>query len=90
MFYQEVNPRYDREVLNIFSTYISRSNEQRNLIYLPFLLQKYIKNHHDKHVEEKLAIESLPILVRHICKVLDQINRPPKVFFGEKGTRSIP
>ena len=40
------NPRpvYDREPLNIFAYYMSRSEEQKNLIFMPTLLMEYLRN----------------------------------------------
>ena len=86
-FYQQYNPDYDREVLNVFTLYMSRSEEQKHLIYLPFILQTYIERFPDRHVEQELSQEALPTLIRYICKVLDRINKRPKEYFSYKGSR---
>ena len=43
--------KFDREVINVFTAYMSRSVEKKDLIYVPYLLQKYLENFPDPYVE---------------------------------------
>lgn len=67
---------------------MSRSDEQKDLIYMPNLLVEYLKNLGglgDAQIIGELSQESLPILVRYICKVLDQENLEPEKHFKHTG-----
>ena len=63
---------------------MSRSIEKKDLIYVPQLLQSYLNIFADPYVEQELSSESLPVLIRHICKVLDKENRYPHEFFDQR------
>ena len=74
--------------MNVFTHYMSRSDEQKDLIYMPNLLVEYLKNLGglgDAQIIGELSQESLPILVRYICKVLDQENLEPEKHFKHTG-----
>ena len=67
----------------MFTEYMSVTGKEncKNLIYVPHLLQKYNDLFPDGQVTQTLSNESLPLLVRYVCKVLDKINRPPERMF---------
>ncbi len=41
----------------------------------------YMKAFPDRAVEQKLSEESLPAVVRHVCKVLDRENKKCEEYF---------
>lgn len=63
---------------------MSRSEEQKNMIFMPFLLQNYIERFPDFYVEQELSEEALPTLIRYVCKVLDKVNKKPIEFFFQE------
>lgn len=79
--YQNYSPRYDRDIISIFTTYMARSLEKKDLIYVPYMLQKYIEGFPDPYVEQELSQDSLPMLVQHTCKVLDRENKAINEYF---------
>lgn len=60
---------------------MSHDEKSPNMIYVPELLKKYIYWFPSFEIEQELSRESLPILIRHVCQVLDQENRPPDYYF---------
>ena len=62
---------------------MSHSDDKKDLIYVPSMLQKYIENFQDPQIEQELSQESLPMLIKFICKVLDRENRHPSDFFPD-------
>ena len=76
-------PPYDKEVFNVFTLYLCHSYKQQSVIYVPLLLQKYIRSQTfaDKQLEQEMAQESLIFLIRYVCRVLDDINKGPDETF---------
>lgn len=51
---------------------MSHGETHKNMMYVPHLLQKYIESFPDPRVEQEMAEESLILLIRYVCRVLDE------------------